>query len=159
MKKMKSIRVFAVLLAAVAVPASFGASADKKPSAEGDAQIIDTAEYPCSNCLFGTSDHFYCMRLDNKIVIAHQHVPTMNYIDPQKNYLTKYHKTWTPWKPGATVHVKYNDKYIWVQGWAGKPDAKKKDVRMEQKYTTDIFINNGPCRDAIKVPEEKARKL
>jgi hypothetical protein len=145
--KMK-LSVFTFVLALAAVPACFGASPDKKPSAEGDATILDQAEYPCSNCFFGTSDHFYCFKLDNRIMVAHQHVPTMNYEDPQKNYLTKYHKAWTPWKPsGDTVHVKYNEKYLWVPGPAGK-----KDVRMEQKYTTDIFTNSDACREVIHAP-------
>lgn len=152
--KLKSFRVAVFLLAAMAVPASFGASADKKPSAEGDAQLLDQAEYPCSNCFFGTSDHFYCLRVDNKILVAHEHIPTVNYRDPERNYLTKYHKSWTPWKPGdGTIHVKYNDKYVWVPGPTGK-----KEIRLTQKYTTDIFMNDGPCRDAIHVPAEKPRK-
>ena len=146
--KSSVVRALVFVLATAAVPVSFGASADKKPSAEGDAELLDHAEYACSNCFFGTSDHFYCMRVDNRILIGHQHVPTVNWNEPQKNYLTKYHKSWTPWvASGSTVHVKYNDRYIWVPGPAGK-----KDIRLEQKYTTDIFLNDGPCRQAIKVP-------
>lgn len=145
--------VFAVSTALVAAPLVFAANPDKTPSAEGDARIIDQAEYPCADCFFGTSDHFYCMEVNKKILIAHQHVPTVNYRDAEKNYLTKYHKTWTAWKPGNTVHVKYNDKYVWAPG-----QESKKDIRMEQKYTTDIFINNGPCRDAIKPSPERPRR-
>jgi len=115
-------------------------------------QLLDHGEYACSNCFFGTSDHFYCFRVDNRILIGHEHVPTVNYSDANKNYLTKYHKAWTPWQAnGSTVHVKYNDKYIWVPGPEGK-----KDVRLEQKYTTDIFIDNGPCRDAVHAPANYA---
>jgi hypothetical protein len=150
MKRMKSsfVRVLVFAVAVAAMPLSFGASADKKPTAEGDAQLLDTGEYACANCFFGTSDHFYCFRVDNRILIGHEHIPTVNYVDPEKNYLTKYHKAWTPWQAkGSTVHVKYNDKYIWVP-----PVAGKKDVRLEQKYTTDIFLDNGPCRDAIHAP-------
>jgi hypothetical protein len=164
MKTMKSsvVRALVFVLATAAVPISFGASAktkeekkaEKTPSAEGDAQLLDQNSYPCSNCFFGTSDTFYCMRVDNRILIAHQHVPTVNWMDPSRNFATKYHKSWTPWIPGSTVHVKYNDKYIWVPGLAGK-----KDIRMEQKYTTDIFLNDGPCRSAIKVPDESPRHV
>jgi hypothetical protein len=32
------------------------------------------------------------------------------------------------------------------------PVAGKKDIRLTQKYTTDIFLNDGPCRQAIHVP-------
>jgi hypothetical protein len=141
--------VLAGFVLTTGVPASFGASADKKPSAEGDAQLIDHAEYACSDCFFGTSDQFFCFRVDNRILIGDQHVPTVNYSDPDKNYLTKYHKSWTKWQaPGTTVHVKYNDKFIWLPN----PTAGKKDIRLTQKYTTDIFLNDGPCRQAIHVP-------
>ena len=142
--------IFAFILAIAAIPACFGATkAEKTPSAEGDATLLDHNSYSCSDCFFGTSDDFYCFKLDSKILIAHEHVLKMNYSDPEKNYLTKAKKNWVPWTmPGQSVHVKYNDKYLWVPS----PIAGKKDIRMEQKYTTDIFLHSDACREMIHAP-------
>jgi hypothetical protein len=136
------IRSFAFLAVALALPASFGKSAEK-PSVE--AQLLEHNEYLCSNCFFGSSDYYFCFKADNRVLIGHNKIPQFNWQDPNKNYFTKVRKSWKPWQAeGSTVSIKYDDKYIWL------PRANGKDVRLTQDYTRDIFIMNRECRAAVK---------
>src|ERR1700677_1662530 len=85
-----SVCVGAVLCAAV----SFGAP---PPRQQAQAKLLDRAELPCDNCFFGPSFHYYCFEADNKILVAYQRVPVINWADQSKNYLTKVHPAWTVW--------------------------------------------------------------
>ncbi len=136
---------------ALVMPTSFGVAANKNKEADAkaaQAQLLDHNEYPCANCFFGNSDYYFCFRADNKVLIGHEKVPTMNWRDTSKDYLTKVHKGWQPWQAnGASVNLKYDDKYIWLPG-----GANGKEVRLTQDYTRDIFIDSRDCRAAVKKP-------
>ena len=135
-------RACAALTLVLALP-SFG-KALELPKVE--AQVLQHQEYLCSNCAFGPSDYYYCLKADNRILIGRQRVPTLNFQDRQKNYFTKYRKSWTNWKPaGDSVTIKYDEKYIWIPGPEGT-----KDVRLTQDYEHDIFVAGGQCRAAVK---------
>ena len=137
----------AFLMLALILPATFGA-APELPKVE--AQVLEHGEYLCSNCFFGTSDYYYCFKADNRILIGHQKEPTLNFQDRNKNYFTKYRKAWTSWQAtGASVSLKYDDKYIWLPNANGK-----KDVRLAQDYSRDVFVTGGECRAAVN-PEAK----
>ena len=139
--KSGSIRFFAVLLAAFAVPVSFGAAADRQ---QVQAQVLDRNEYLCSNCFFGVSDYYFCFMAGNKVLIGEQRIPTLNWVDDTKNYFTRAHKSWTPWTaPGQSVPLSYDDKDIWVARAGGK------DVKLRQDYSRDVFTN-AQCRSAVK---------
>jgi hypothetical protein len=134
------LAVFALLFAAV--PATFGAAADRK---EGQATLLEQNSYPCTNCFFGPSDYYYCFSVDNKIVIAHDRIPTMNWRDPQRNYFGKVYGPWKgPTPQGQTMTVKYDDRYVWM------PRADGKEIRLKQDYKHDIFVANAQCRAAVK---------
>jgi hypothetical protein len=137
-----SIRAVACLAAALATPFSFGAAAERK---QAQAQVLDHAEELCDNCFFGPSYYYYCFAVDDKVLIAYQRVPVINWEDKSKNYLTKARKKWTVWAPpGETVPVSYDDKHLWVTREDGK------EVKMIQRYTLDIFTHNDRCRQAVK---------
>ena len=142
---MKSVCIF-FALGAFALPSAFGAKPDK-PIVQG--KLLDQNEYSCSNCFFGASTYYFCFEADNKILIGYEKIPTMNWIDPQANWLTKVHKSWQPLsegKPGdeTVVPLRYDSKDIWLTGPTGK------QVKLKQDYSTDIFINNQQCRAAVK---------
>jgi hypothetical protein len=113
---------------------------------EVQAQLLDRNEYACANCFFGASTYYFCFEADNKVLIGYEKIPTMNWIDPDKNWLTKVHKSWQPnqTSDGQTVPLRYDQKHIWLTGPTGK------QLRLTQDYTTDIFINNQQCRAAVK---------
>lgn len=140
---MKLVRRF-FLLAFIAIPATlYPAAGPDKPQVQ--AQVLDQNQYACASCFFGASTYYYCFEADNKVLIGYEKIPTMNWIDPQKNWLTKVHKSWRPWvADGQTVPLRYDEKHIWLTGPNGK------QVRLSQDYTTDIFINNQKCRAAVK---------
>jgi hypothetical protein len=74
----------------------------------------------------------------------------MNWTDPDKDWLTRVHKSWQPAlskdqsAEAQTIPLRYDEKHIWLTGPTGK------QVRLTQDYTTDIFINNQQCRAAVK---------
>ena len=160
-----AIRASACLAASLAATGAFGADA---PRQQASAQLLDHAEFFCSNCFFGPSDYYYCFAADNKILIGYQRAPVMNWRDKSKNYLTAAHPAWEAWAaPGQTVPILYNDKHIWVgrtdtspkQGfwarvraitmWTGRTHGKQ--VRLTQKSSMrDIFANSAQCRKADK---------
>jgi hypothetical protein len=149
--KLASRRFLGMIAVFLVIPGSFGMAANKNKEADAQpaqAQLVDHGEYPCANCFFGNSDYYFCFRTDqNKVLIGHEKVPTMNWRDTSKNYLVKAHKGWMPWQAdGASVKLKFDDKYIWL------PRPNGKDVRLTQDYTTDIFIENGDCRAAVHKP-------
>jgi len=126
------------------VPATFGAAADRK---EAQAVLLEQNSYPCSNCFFGTSDYYFCFALDsdNKILIAHDRIPTFNWNDPKKNYFGKVYSPWKGATPaGQTMTIKYDDRYVWM------PRADGKQIRLKQDYKHDIFIASQRCRAAVK---------
>jgi hypothetical protein len=123
------------------LPSLFGKAPDT-PTVQG--KLLDQNEYSCSNCFFGASTHYFCFEADNKVLIGYEKIPTMNWRDPDTNWLTKVHKSWQPL--GAqpdTIPLRYDDKDIWLTGPTGK------QVKLKQDYSTDIFINNQRCRAAV----------
>jgi len=131
-----------VVLAALAAPVSFGAAADRQ---QGQAQVLDHAELPCTNCFFGTSDHYYCLAVEDKVLIGYQRVPVFNWRNNSKNYFTKVRPAWQFWTaPGETVPISYDSKHVWVSRTNGK------QVRLVQDYSRDIFTNNDRCREVVK---------
>jgi hypothetical protein len=148
MKAMKSARMFcALLLSALSVPCSFGAAAARTQT---QARLLDQNEYSCANCFFGASTYYFCFAADNKILIGYEKIPTMNWTDPSKNWLTRAHKSWQPALSGdksaetPTLPLSYDEKHIWVTGPNGK------QAKLTQDYTTDIFINSAQCRAAVR---------
>lgn len=137
---MKSVCTFFALVA-ILTPASFGAT-DKQ---QAQAQVLDQNEYACENCFFGASTYYYCLEANNKVLIGYDKIPVMNWIDPNKNWLTKVHKAWKPWAAdGNTIPIRYDEKHIWITAPNGKT------VKLTQDYGTDIFLNNQSCRAAVK---------
>jgi len=99
----------------------------------------------CDNCFFGPSYYYYCFEADNKILIAYQRTPVLNWEDKSKNYLTRAHKSWTVWTPpGESLPISYDGTHIWVARPSGKP------VKLIQNYSRDVFINNDRCREAVR---------
>ena len=147
-----------------AAPFSFGAPKGQ----QAQAQVLDHAEVFCSNCFFGATDYYYCFAVDNKVMVAVQRVPAVNWQDSSKNYLTKFHKQWKPWdSAGQTVPVIYNDKHIWVSRTAGQPEESEhsavsapfravrsafggggQDVQLDVTSSRDLFPTNDRCRSA-----------
>jgi len=147
MRIMKPVRTFFAFVFAFSVTCSFAAAPDKP---QVQAQLLDSNEYACANCFFGAGTYYFCFGADNKVLIGYEKIPTMNWIDPSANWLTKVHKSWQPGlskdqtAEGQTVHLRYDEKHIWLTGPNGK------QVRLTQDYTTDIFLNNQQCRAAVK---------
>ncbi|HTA45643.1 MAG TPA: hypothetical protein VK789_24515 [Bryobacteraceae bacterium] len=140
---MKPVRLSLVFaLCAVPVSLCLAAAADKT---QVQAKVLDQNQYACASCFFGQSTYYFCFEADNKVLIGYEKIPTMNWIDPNKNWLTKAHKSWRPWAAdGETIPLRYDEKHIWVTGPNGK------QVKLNQDYSTDIFINDQRCRTAIK---------
>ena len=131
-----------VCVAALVVPHVSFAAADRP---QVQAQLLDHAEVPCANCLFGPSYHYYCFEADNKILIGYQRTPTLNWQDESKNYLTKVHRGWTVWTPpGQTLPISYDEKHIWVTRPEGKP------VKLTQTYSRDVFSGDNRCQEAAR---------
>jgi hypothetical protein len=159
------IRASVYVAASLAASLSFGAAADRQ---QVQAQLLDHAEFLCSNCLLGASDYYYCFAADNKILIGYQRTRVLNWQDETKNYLTGVHGGWAAWTaPGQTVPISYDDKHIWVSraepkqvrrgAWAQAKAvgrwvirADSKQVRLTQSPLRDIFTNNDRCRNADK---------
>ena len=150
------------LLAALSftAPACYAASAPTR--AQAQAQLLDHAEFRCSDCFFGASKYYYCFQADNKILIGYQKMPVFNFTDQSKNYLTQIRPAWGAWNTeNATVPIAYDDKYIWLARrpapkphgfWASlKGDmvhashGEGKQVRLRRSDMSDIFINDGRC--------------
>jgi hypothetical protein len=139
--KSASIRLLACVLAAFTVPVSFGAAADRQQS---QAQLLDQNQYLCDNCFFGPSNYYFCFAVGSKVLIGRERIPTLDWRNTSKNYLTKAHKNWIPWAaPGQSVDLSYDDKHIWVKRADGK------EVKMTQDYTQDLF-DNAQCRSAVR---------
>jgi hypothetical protein len=135
------VLVSVCLAAALAAPAAYGAKPEP-PTVQ--AQVLDHAEVLCANCFFGPSYYYYCFAADNKILVAYQRTQVLNWVDPNKNYLTKVHKGWSVWNaPGQTVPISYDDKHIWVT----RDNGKK--VKMIQSNTRDIFTGNDRCKAPV----------
>ena len=107
-----AVRTAVCVALALAAPLVFGADAG---GVQAQAQLLDHAVFPCVNCFFGTSDHYYCFAADNKVLIGHRRAPVMNWRDSSKNALPKIHGGWADWKAsGQSVALRYDDQYIWL---------------------------------------------
>lgn len=132
------------LAAFIAAPISFGAAAVDRQQAQ--AQLLDHAEVLCDNCFFGPSYHYFCFAAQDKVLIGYQRTPVLNWRDKSKNYLTRVRSAWMVWAaPGETVPISYDDEHIWVP----RPDGKK-DVKLIQTYSRDVFLNNDRCENAVR---------
>jgi hypothetical protein len=139
--KIRSFVRASLCMAILAAPVTFGAAADRQ---QAQAHLLDHAELLCTNCFFGTSDYYYCLATDNKVLIGYQRTPVFNWRDKSKNYLTKAHAAWTSWSaPGDALTISYDDKHIWV-------DRGDKQVRLVQNYSRDIFTGNSRCQDVVR---------
>jgi hypothetical protein len=151
----------AVCLAGLLVPPLV--SAADAGGVQAQAQLLDHAVFPCANCFFGVSDHYYCFAADNKVLIGHFRTPVLNWRDDSKNYLAKVHGGWADWNaPGQTVPIRYDDAHIWLPRpekeaqhgfWAGFKSAiawiaraKSKQVSLTRSSPRDIFTGNAQCR-------------
>ncbi len=152
---------------AMAVPLAFGADG----GVQTKAQLLDHAVFPCANCFFGASDHYYCFAADSKVLIAHRRTPVLNWKDNSKNYLTKLHGGWADWSAsGEYVPIRYDDRHIWAprpeaeprRGFWGRikgaaawvARANSKQVKLDRTSPRDIFTGNEQCRgtDRAKAP-------
>jgi hypothetical protein len=149
--------------AVLAAPVCFGADADR---VQAQAHLIDHADFLCSNCFFGASKQYYCFEAGDKILIAYQKTPVLNWEDPSKNYLTPARPAWTPWTApgeGGAVPITYDAKNIWITRadmrkaasgflgrvrnaaiWASHGEGKK--VKLTRSSMGDIFLNDNRCR-------------
>ena len=140
--KSRLIHTSALLLLLVSMSASFGASAERK---QAEAQILERNQFRCNNCFFGPSDYYFCFAADNKVILAHAKIPTLNWRDDHQNYFGKVHAGWRDPDPaGQSVSILYDDKFVWM------PRSDGKQLRMTQDYSRDIFVANPQCRAAVK---------
>ncbi len=131
-----------ICLATLGLAVLFGAAPDRQ---QAQAQLLDHAELLCDNCFFGTSDYYYCFAAEDKILIAYQRIPVLNWRDKSKNYLTRVHHAWTPWAaPGQTLAISYDAKHLWVTRPDGKP------VKLIQDYSEDVFTDSKRCQQAVR---------
>src|SRR5579862_4564776 len=142
---MKQMMRRAGIVLSISLLAFAGGFAAQPNTPEVQAQLLDQNGYQCTNCFFGASTYYFCFEADNKVLIGYEKIPTMNWADPNKNWLTRVHKSWKGWsEEGKTVPLRYDDKHIWLTGTNGKA------VRLRQDYSTDIFVNNQQCRAAAQ---------
>jgi hypothetical protein len=128
------IRLLVCMAIAVGAPFTFGATDKGPPPASVSAVMLDHNEFPCSNCLFGIADYYFCFDANSKILIGHEKIRTQ----------TRKHEPTALMELGKTVPIRFDDKYIWV------PQAKGKDLKLTQDYTKKIFLNSDRCQAAIK---------
>ena len=128
--KWSNLRIFVCLVSALAV---FGAKDHKAPD-QVQAVILDQNSYPCVNCLFGVSQHYFCFNANNKILIGRDDVRTQMRKKTPTELMER----------GKTVAIRFDDRYIWTAGPNGK------DIRMTQDYTKKIFLNDPRCLSAVK---------
>src|ERR1700759_1291325 len=88
-------------IAAVLAAAMPLVRAADRPRPQVEAHLLDQAVFPCVNCFFGATKQFYCFDAGNQILLGYQKVPTMNWEDSSKNFLTPVHPTWAAWKAAA----------------------------------------------------------
>jgi hypothetical protein len=138
----QAARALPFAVCCLGVAACFGAAADR---VHVQAQVLDHAEFLCSNCFFGASDYYYCFAAaDNSILIGYQRTPVLNWRDKSKNYLTRVHPGWTAWTPpDQSLAISYDDKHIWVSRTEGKD--KDKELRLTRSAVRDIFTNDDRC--------------
>jgi hypothetical protein len=136
---------------------------------QAEAHLLDHAEFLCDNCLFGPSKYYYCFEADNQILVGYQRVPTLNYQDDSKNYLTPVRRSWEAWSAsGEKMPITYDGKHIWVNrpdrepgggefwkhikgigAWVTRDDSKQ--VKLTRSSTKDFFTNDKRCRGANAV--------
>jgi hypothetical protein len=105
------------------------------PDTSANAIMLDHNEFPCSNCLFGIADYYFCFDAGGKILIGHDKVRTQKWWQ---------HTPAALMERGKTVPIRFDDRYIWV------PQPKGKDLRLTQDYTKKIFLNSDRCQAAVK---------
>ncbi len=151
------IRTSACVAASLAAPHLFGADAAAQ---QAQAQVLDQAKYPCTNCFFGASRYYYCFAVDKQILVGYQRTRVLNWEDNSKNYLTFVNPRWQTWTaPGETVPIRYDEKYIWVDRpedrvkrnfWAHLAGSlvggEHKPVRLTRSSARDIFVKSDLCR-------------
>jgi hypothetical protein len=126
-----NLRIYLCLAIALAVPASFGATDDKT---QAHAVMLDHNEFPCSNCLFGISDYYFCFEASNKILIGHHKVRTQTWMKNPTDLMER----------GKTLPVRFDDKHLWVTR------ANGKELKLTQDYTKKIFLQSDRCQRAVK---------
>jgi hypothetical protein len=130
-----------LLATAAAIGIAYAAPADQK---QAQARIVEEEKYGCPNCFFGGSDYFFCFEADNQILVAHDKIPTLNWTDPNKNYLVKLHKSWkAPAPSGDSIKIQYDDKHVWI------PRDDGKQIRMSREVDHNPFTN-ARCSGAVK---------
>ena len=118
-----------------------------KPRTQAQAQVLDHAQFLCSNCFFAPSDYYFCFDTGNQIFVAYQRIPVINWQDKTKNYLTKVRHKWTVWNPPSqSVPISYDEKHIWVSG------DKAKEVKLIRSGLSDMFSSDARCRPTPKAP-------
>jgi hypothetical protein len=138
------IRTSVCVVAALATAASFGAAADRQ---KAQARVLDRAELLCSNCFFAPSEYYFCFATDDKVMIAYQSTPVINWEDPSKNFLTRVHHQWIPWNPpGETIPMSYDDKHIWVTRADGK------EVKLIRSERHALFTHSAQCSGTKSQP-------
>ena len=162
MKSYRSIRSLtsAAFWAAALVPIALKA-ADSRVQAQ--AVVLDRAEFPCANCLFGENHYYYCFAVGPQVLVGYQTARVVNWKDDSKNYLTPFYPPWVEWSPPApTLSISYDDKHIWVsrperaatrstfwaplRGIRGLFGSVSKPVRLKRSSARDVFLNSDRCR-------------
>ena len=135
------LRRLLVLTLAGSVPVLFAASSEQQQT---QAEILEQASFPCSNCFFGNTYYFFCFQADDQILLAQHKFPTINYSDSRKNFLGKVRKSWRdPTPNGESVAIRYDDKHVWLSRSDGKL------IRLNRENSRDVFTNP-QCRAAVK---------
>jgi hypothetical protein len=132
---MTGLRVLVGIAVGLMAPLSFGAT-DQGQTVQ--AKMLDHNEFPCSNCLFGVSDYYFCFDASSRILIGHDKVRTQTW----------QHTPTALMERGKTVPIRFDDKYIWVP--QATANGKMKDLRLTQDYTKKIFLNSERCQSAVK---------
>lgn len=163
MSKNSSLRAaIRISLCATSLAVPFLCSGAADATAKVQAQLIEQAEFPCANCLFGKSSTYYCFAAGSEVLVGRQKVPVLNYKDKSKNYLNWMHRGWAAWTPpGATLPITYDDKHIWVSRAEAAPArrsflrsignwfsrANDKQAKLTRSSERNVFSKEDRCRD------------
>jgi hypothetical protein len=121
-----------------------------KPRTQAQAQVLDHAQFLCSNCFFAPSDYYFCFDTGNQIFVAYQRIPVINWRDKTKNDLTRVPRVrdklalWNP--PTQSFPISYDEKNIWVSRDNGK------QVKLIRSGLSDRFASDARCRPTPKAP-------
>jgi hypothetical protein len=118
-----------------------------RPRTQAQAQVLDRAEFLCSNCFFAPSDYYFCFDAGNQIFVAYQRIPVINWHDKTKNDLARVRHKWTVWNPPSqSFPISYDEKNIWVSRDNGK------QVKLIRSGLSDMFSSDARCRPTPKAP-------